>query len=933
METKFEALKKEKKTVELLNQLKILLKESKTNKNYSLALDIFLYEIEIMRFLRMHEEAINLLEEELKKDEFQTNEQRTKLYDELIKTLLRTEDFMKLEYVLMQRERFLINPHQKVMQKFYYAVCYEGLAEYEKAIDSLKSIKDNISSSNLVSKYLKLSMLYLKQKDLENAKNNYYHAIKFDVKKRNPIFYLAESDILYFEGDFENALIKYQEYFIKSKNKRRYLDRYILINIKLDRLDEAWKFYQKYLPTMLNILSKNYRLVFYVAALELARLLKNQQEIEKLEYLIEELKPVPPKLDQFDSVYRLLSIAFQDKHFKKPRDIILHLFRAMDSIYSFQKLLYIIPNEDRFIFYHYQKGLLLEKDINPLHLSETVIEEAINDKLSSELYTYDDLIKYTRSIYKTRDTKYVYINKIERKNELNQFIVYSDKIEQFDTEQKLVLLASEILKKLLRDFDNNFIFKEALDQYKILIEKQNNGFIKIDNNIVHFLNQHSKKIIGVSQEYLAFVNFQKMIKEEIFIDDFLNTEELDLHLVNNNKTIHLDIISSDFTIYAYIKEVKSKEESLYINPLLKIGDEHQLLFDNKEIDSKTIFMLDIRNYFDYLKDYNYLNYKDKLDSIYEFLKLTARQHLDKIYFSNYSKFYLLINNTDKRVINRISDSIIKKFEELDIRISIVIIKNTLTQDILYKLLYLDALTSDSNKVVYDNKNIRYNQELSKTILININHFLDKKLVPLSFISYNNWENNIESMYKVKIAYEAMLGEENSLKRVLISSNLEEEWDMLITNSLIKSIKQKTIVKQFVLTLSSTTINNKNYLNRILKKIREYNIILRINLEETIDLEIIKLIKDKSVSLLGFNISSKLNIKDIDLLKNFDYLCLDTVLIQNKYLKKFLKLIDNTKIIYILDHKNNTVKKSELIAFDIKYLIGNISTIYDNVNAL
>ena len=145
METKFEALKKEKKTVELLNQLKILLKESKTNKNYSLALDIFLYEIEIMRFLRMHEEAINLLEEELKKDEFQTNEQRTKLYDELIKTLLRTEDFMKLEYVLMQRERFLINPHQKVMQKFYYAVCYEGLAEYEKAIDSLKSIKDNIS--------------------------------------------------------------------------------------------------------------------------------------------------------------------------------------------------------------------------------------------------------------------------------------------------------------------------------------------------------------------------------------------------------------------------------------------------------------------------------------------------------------------------------------------------------------------------------------------------------------------------------------------------------------------------------------------------------------------------------------------------------------------------------------------------------------------
>ncbi len=931
METKFESLKKEKKTIELLNQLKLLLKETKVNKNYSLALDIFLYEIETMRFLRMHEKAIKLLEEELNKDDFQTNEQRTKLYDELIKTLLRTEDFMKLESILRQRERFLINPHQKLMQKFYYAVCYEGLKEYKKAIDNLKSIKDNIFSSNLVSKYLKLSMLYLKQKDLENAKDNFYHATKFDIKKRNPIFYLAESDILYFEGDFEKALIKYQEYFIKSKNKRRYLDRYILINIKLNRLDEAWMFYQKYLPTMLNILSKNYRLVFYVAALELARLLKNQQEIEKLEYLIEELKPIPPKLDMFDSVYRLLSVAFQDKHFKKPRDIILHLFKAMDSIYSFQKLLYIIPNKDRYIFYHYQKGLLLEKDINPLHLSETVLEEAIND--SSELYTYNDLIKYTRSIYKTRDTKYVYINKIERNNELNHFIVYSDKLEQFNTEQKLVLLASEILKKLLRDFDNNFNFKQALDQYKHLIEKQNNGFIKIDNNIVHFLNKRSKEIIGVSLEYLAFENFQKMIKEEIFIDDFLNTRELDLHLLNNNKIIHFDIISSDFTIYAYIKEEASKEESLYINSLLKIGDEHQLLFDNKKIDSKTIFMLDIRNYFDYLKNYNYLNYKGKLDSLYQFLESTAKQHLDKIYFSSYSKFYLLINNTDKRVINRISDSIIKKFEELDIRISIVLIKNILTQDILYKLLYLNAISTDSNRVIYDNKNIRYNQELFKTILININHFLDKKLVPLSFISYNNWQNNIKSMYKVKIANIAMLGEENDLKRVLVSSNLEEKWDILITNSLIKNIKQKGIDKPFVLTLSSTTINNKNYLNRILKKIKEFNIVLGINLEETIDLEIFNLIKDKGINLLGYNISSRLNIQDIDLIKNFDYLCLDVDLIQNKYLSPFLKFIDNTKIIYILDHKNSTVKKSELIAFNIKYLIGNISTIYDNVNAL
>ena len=931
METKFEVLKKEKKTIDLLKQLKNLFKETKFKKDYSLALDIFLYEIETMRFLRMHEEAIKLLEDELNDEFFQTNEQQTKLYDNLIKILLRTEDFRKLESVLIQRERFLINPHQKVMQKFYYAVCYEGLKEYEKAIDSLKSIKDNISSSNLVSKYLKLSMLYLKQKDLNNAKTNFNHAIKFDINKRNPIFYLAESDILYFEGDYQNALIKYQEYFIKSKNKRRYFDRYILINIKLNRLDEAWKFYVKYYPIMLSILSKNYRLIFYEASLELAKLLKNQEEIEKLEDLIEKLRPIPPKLDEFDSVYRLLSIAFQEKTFIKLRDIILHLFKAIDSIYSFQKLIYIYPNRDRFIIYHYTKGLLLEKDVNPLHLAGTLLEDIIADKTIAELYTAPDLEKYSRSIYKTKDTKYVYINKIERKNELNQFVVFSDDLTQFNLQQKLVLLGKEILKKLLRDFDNHISIKQSIDQYTKLLEKQNDGFIKIDNNMIHFLNQRSKEIIGVYSEYLAFENFQKMIKEEIFIDNFLYTEELLLHLKDNNKEIHFDIISKEFTIFAYIKESKSKDNALYVNSLLNIGDQHQLLKDNQKLDSKTIFMIDIRNYFDFLNNYSYLNYKDKLENLLEFLKLTSRQHLDKVYFSEFSIFYLVINNTDKRVINRISESVINEFNELDIRISLINIKNSLSKNILLRLLNLNALTTDLNKTIYDNKNIRYNQELSKTILLNINNFIQKKQLPLSFISYNDWENNKVFMYKTLISNLAMLGEEDSLKRVLSSSGLEEEWDILIANSLVSNIKKKNLNKQFVLSISNTTLNNSNKLNRILKKIKDKNIVLRIDLEENHDKEVIEIIKEKNIEVIGYNILSRMNISDIEFLKKFDYLCLDIEMLQNKYLNNFLKLINNTQI--ILNHKNYTIKKSELLAFKIKYLIGDISTIYDSVNAL
>jgi len=358
-----ETYQKEKKSPELLVNLQSLLERAKAEHDLVNAIKILLFEIESMRFLRMHQEAIALLDEELDAEFFQTKEDRIQLLDQLIKTLLQTEDFIKLESVLRQRERYLTSEHQKVMQKFYYAVCYEGMKEYKKAIASLKSIKDNISSNNLINKYLKLSMLYLKEDNLALAKQNYQHAIRFDSNRKNPIFYLAESDIQFYTKDFQNALDTYQEYFIKSKNKRRYLDRYILINIELNRLDEAWRFYKEYQETMSKIISKNYRLVFYEAALKLAKCLHNKLEIEQLEYNIESLRPTPPKLPQFDSVYRFLTLAFQPKHFLKAREVIHHIFQAMATIYDFQKLLFITKEKDRIILYHYSKGLLLEKTL------------------------------------------------------------------------------------------------------------------------------------------------------------------------------------------------------------------------------------------------------------------------------------------------------------------------------------------------------------------------------------------------------------------------------------------------------------------------------------------------------------------------------------------------------------------------------------------
>nr|HPJ23817.1 hypothetical protein [Bacillota bacterium] len=648
--SQFEELKNAKKTQETLDGLNELLSVAKQEKDSSLALDISLQIVEVMRYLRMHDQVISWLEKELDSDFFTSKEDCLKIIDELIKTLLRTEDFLKLESVLFHRERFLTNDHQKVMQKFYFAVCYEGLKDYKKAIDTLKSIKDTISASNLVSKYLKLSMLYLKENDLSKAKENLDHAAKFDYRKTNPIFLLAESDILFFENDYLNSLVKYQEYFVKSKNKHRYLDRYILINIKLNKLDEAWRFYQEYMPSMSQVISKNYRLIFYEAGYLLAEALNNKEEQDKLRFLIDELEPIPPMLNQFDSVYRLLSIAFQNKVYKKPREIIHHLFKALDSLYKFQKMIYVVFDGDQALIYHYSKGLLLEKETHLLTLADSILGNILKTKPTNDLYGYDDLIKYSHHLYQTVETAYVFSDGIERRDAFDYFIVYSKEKSDFDIQQKLVLLATEILKKQMNDFDRYHDSDIVSRQITNLVDLSKDGLIKIENNTIHFLNQSAKEIFGMETDYLAFDVFQTYLEEIVFIDDFLNKESVSLKLKDSDKQLTFLLSEGEYTIYALVKEAKTDSLVQSINAFTNLPDERQLLMDNLNTESKTVMLIEIRNYLEHFSHYSHERYKERLDELTEFIRQTSKNHFDCIYLESYHLLYLTLKSIDKRVI-------------------------------------------------------------------------------------------------------------------------------------------------------------------------------------------------------------------------------------------------------------------------------------------
>ncbi|XMB72370.1 hypothetical protein RJI07_00340 [Mycoplasmatota bacterium WC30] len=931
-QSKFEELKKLKKNENTIADLNVLLSLVKKEKDSVLTMQILMYLTECYKYLRQHDMAISFLETEVNDEFFNQKDDRLKVIDELVRILLRTEDFIKLKAVLFTRERYLTNEHQKVMQKFYYAVCHEGLKENKLAIDYLISIKDNISNSNLVSKYLKLSMLFLKESHIEKAKEYYRLAVKFDHKTSNPIFHLAESDILYFEGDYLEALAKYQEYFIKSKNKRRYLDRYILINIKLNRLDEAWRFYQEFLPVMKTLVSRNYRIVFYTAAKTLAKELNNTTELDKLDYLIQELEPSKPMLNQFDNVYRLLSLSFKSKRYLKERDIIFDIFTGIQSLYKFQKLLFIRKTEESISFLHLSKNLLLEKNPKSTEYSQTLIQEIVNTKPINDLYMYDDLLKYSKGIYKTVDTAYVFVNGIKRENSFDYFVVYSAENENFDFQQKLVLLANEILKKHLFDFDLNIKQFRLFNNYKNLFNQENIGLVKIEKNIMHFLNEHAKNILGIDDEYLAFEDFQSYLEEKVFIDEFLYTDKLILNVKHKEEVrkIEFSIIRDELIIFAIVKEYHEDSENTVINQFLGIPNEIQLLEDNTQCESKTIVLFNITNYLHFFKDYNYARYQELLKLIIARIKELSKHHFENVYLESFNLIYLTLKSTDKRVVNRIVDGIYKDKTDFDIRTSIIQINQCFSYDKLIQLRYLNSLTNSDSKYIHDNKNFRYNLELAKTILININKLITKKDVPLNYQAIGNWRTNDVEFLNVEISEKAMLGETNSLTRVLKAANLEAEWDTLVSNSLVKDIKESNQKAKFFVNLSYKTYSDIKLLKKIIKKIENIgyslnNYVFGMNLQNEINVEdiipAINLLQEKQIQLFGYSFISKINLNNYDIFKYFNYLILDIKELEIKNLDKFLEILSAFNIVYVLNHHQATLKKSDLERFNITYVTG------------
>jgi len=875
---------------------------------------------------KQYDLVIKTLEDVINDNTIKSLESRLKVIDKLISILLKIEDFVKLKSLLDHRASFLTKETDLIMQKFYYAVCYEGLENYHEAIKVLLEISDNISNQNLVNKYLKLSMLNLKIADFENANKYYNLAAKFDKNMKNPTFLLAYCDLMIFKKDYFKALEIYEEYFIKTKNRYRYLDRYLNINIELNRLSEAYSFYERHKEIMKRVLSKQSRLQFYKSAVKLMRRLKNYHEEAELIKLIDEIDNSFVQLNNsYDFIINMIKDNYS-KSFRRERDIIYGFFNYINKAKLFSKLVFVHLDDDKVKLHHYVKGLLLEKNLEDDYLVSGIYKD-LKELKHLSVYGEEKLYEMNSDPFKSEETKYVYLSCLE---DFKYLVFYVDTDNFYET-KKLFDFVTAIMQKMLVDYQKIGFNESVLTNVIKISDSKGEALILLKENILYLLNNSAKLLLEESRDYLSIDDFQARLVKNVYVDELVNQSELKIRYQGKTlKNINLKIFKDDLDLYILAEEEKQEKA------LIKYKS-YNLIKEETFLEDACIILFNLRNYHEYLQGYNYQKYQDLLNEIFFNLRTNARNYFKNIYIEGMDNLYLTLSTKDKRIIKRITDALLNEFRlKVDIRGSILNVKDRIVRKDLEDLKYLNALTNLEYKILYDNKNFRHNKEVFKTISLNVEKLLAEKTLRLAYQPVVNWRSNCFKYIYVDILNRVLLGNKESLKKVLWANNSEIDWDNLILTQLLKDNRIANFKGEFFVEVSLKTLTDKNAFEKFEKRInnRSFN---KSKLIYVIDYQEFKKSKASlavTKSRLAFkNFSFNFKIGDLNDLNNIGSLIFDHQEIIDDSYEHIINIANNFSVEIIYNHESNTLTKSFLESKEVMLVMGDAYGKYDNLKAV
>lgn len=581
---------------------------------------------------------------------------KTEIINKKINALLKLEDYNELLKTLTEKEAIKeLDQTQKTNILFYKAIAYEALDETDLSIESLEAILDNIPKYSLINKYLKLSMLYLKVSKIDKAKEAYDYASLVDHSHSNDMFYLVESDLYYKSSKYLDALESFESFFLRSNNRYKYLDRYILINIALKRYDDAYKFYMNYIDKPSLRLSSGNRYQFLKSVALLFEKMGKEKELDEIKCELERIKPIYFKriendnLSIIDTITQNMTLPLTK--YDKRKNIANKFFKLLNKIEK-NTLVFIEYYIDGYKYSKFNNTQLKEKEI----LKVDVIDKSLVD--------YFDLNE-------DKILNYYYNDKLEKVEEKvkcyfigNEYIKYGFFMVSYDENYDYIykVLKNSLFELFLR-LDSICTKNDDYNNLLMLLENENTGLIKINNNFVEFKDSYSKKLFNSKLDVMKTEDFSSIFFDEFDIPYLEKVKKKSLRIINDLETKYIEFKSTliDDNLYALVsdvtlkKERKERLENFYYYSDTSFYNENSL---KKDIDIKSSSYAIIGLYIPIVEEMDTFDLKNKkLKELSKYFDSIQKEL--KIYMVSLNHFIIMHDSIDKRTL----ESLYRKIKE------------------------------------------------------------------------------------------------------------------------------------------------------------------------------------------------------------------------------------------------------------------------------
>ncbi|MFA5006415.1 MAG: hypothetical protein WC509_02975 [Candidatus Izemoplasmatales bacterium] len=793
------------------------------------------------------DEAVAMLSAVLRDNAFEDHKTIIAIVDRLVQLLLKTEDFVQLEQVLQYRARFATGvPSQTMMQQFYLSVCYEGLKKYDLAIAALVQVPDNISAPNLASKYLKLAMLYLKTQDLTAARNAYDHALVFDKAKKNEMFYLVESDILFADGRILNALKAYQDFFLRSKTKTRYLDRYITINARLGNFEEAWRFYKAYEKKAATNVSKNYRLELYEAGLRVAEALRRYDEAAQIkERILALMEKEPEIIDSFDGVRALLEAANRIPADRERRDVVLECFRALVKVAEVPRLLFVAPTAEGVLVETFSKGLLLDKNMAATDLAGTAIGAAIDadrDYLLLMGVDFGDLVDHVDNRpLKDGPIRQVVALKVRAVGSTAGFIVaYLDRERHFDFVSKLLVTARLVLEG---KFDTARLREQ--DAVRIMaadhaFSAAGTGVFRIESGYLFLVDDRARSLLETDRGFIPFEEFQtRMGERKLYVDDFVGKKTLVFPVTgfSGRKMLWKAVVWTDGQAVHFLATDVREDEERAADALRKASDSycfglgtmHALDAAIKRTETQTALA---RWTASCLDDTTYDDWNDAAARLIRHVRAGAGTHLLGLYQGEDGSFLAHYDTIDKRILDRIAGATVDGTER-DIADAIpriatpgvragfvnLLRNRTVAESIAKARLACAAATAGAPHRHYDRDLIVW-ENRTEAVAAHLHHLIETDAIRPRYAQVGNVFTKKVELYRVSLHPDPVIGDAELLRMSVRRFGIAREVTRAMLSVVLKDMdalfRIRPIPIRFALPVYPATLVSPGFVEEILR---------------------------------------------------------------------------------------------------------------------